>query len=107
MDGDMIHSTWDELRKAFEQCVGAGYDAAWSMPKSYYTDPAVLALEREHLFATEWICIGRGEEIAILGDFMTFQLCDEPLVAVRGQDGKARVLSNVFRHRGSLLTEGR
>lgn len=102
----MVHSNWDELHKAFEQCAGAGYDSAWSMPKSYYTDPAVLALEREHLFGKEWVCIGRGEEIGTPGDYMTFQLCDEPLVAVRGNDGKARVLSNVCRHRGSLLTEG-
>jgi len=25
-----------------------GYDAAWSMPKSYYTDPEILQLERDH-----------------------------------------------------------
>jgi phenylpropionate dioxygenase-like ring-hydroxylating dioxygenase large terminal subunit len=102
----MVHSNLGELRTAFEQCSAAGYDGAWSMPKSYYTDPAVLELEREHLFGKEWICIGRAEEIGKRGDYMTFQLCDEPLVAVRGNDGKARVLSNVCRHRGSLLTEG-
>ena len=56
------------------------------MPKAYYTDPAVLGLERKHLFGREWICIGRVEEIAEPGDYMSFQLCDDPLIAVRGKD---------------------
>ena len=72
-----------------------------------YCDPAVLGLEREHLYGREWICIGRSDEVPKPGDYMTFMLCDEPLVAVRGEDQKIRVLSNVCRHRGALLTEGR
>lgn len=32
------------------------------MATEYYTDPDVLALEREHLFGTEWICLGRVDE---------------------------------------------
>ncbi len=103
----MAHGNLADLRKALQQCDGLGYDEAWSMPKSYYTDPAVLELEREHLFGKEWICIGRVEEVSKPGDYMTFQLCDEPLVAVRDNDGKVRVLSNVCRHRGSLLAAGR
>jgi len=95
------------LARALRLSEELGYDAAWSMPKSYYTDPAVLELERDHLFGREWICIGRSEEIAKPGDHMTFQLCNEPLVAVRAEDGKVRVLSNVCRHRGALLAEGR
>jgi phenylpropionate dioxygenase-like ring-hydroxylating dioxygenase large terminal subunit len=96
-----------ELSVALKRCQRLAYDDAWSMPKAYYTDPAVLALEREHLFAREWICIGRVEEVANPGDFMTFQLCEEPLIAVRGKDGKVRVLSNVCRHRGTVLADGR
>ena len=37
----------------------SGYDEAWSMPKAFYTDPDLLGLEKDHLFAREWICIGR------------------------------------------------
>ena len=95
------------LDAALKQSEVVGYDEAWSMPKSYYTDPKLLDIEREQLFGKEWICIGRSEEINNGGDYMTFQLCDEPLVAVRGEDGKIRVLSNVCRHRGALLAEGR
>jgi len=95
-----------DLSEALKRSERLGYDEAWSMPNSYYTDPTVLKLEREHLFGREWICIGRVEEIANPGDYMTFQLCNEPLIAVRGKDGVARVLSNVCRHRGTVLTDG-
>ncbi len=103
----MAHNNLGELGRALKQSEKLGYDQAWSMPKTYYTDPAVLALEHEHLFGKEWICIGRVEEVARPGDYMTFQLCDEPLVAVRGSDHKVRVFSNVCRHRGALLAQGR
>jgi len=76
------------------------------MPKAYYTDPEILALEREKLFGAEWICLGRADELPQPGDFITFQLCDEPVVAIRGDDGRIRVLSNVCRHRGAIIATG-
>ena len=102
----MAQDVLSTLGEALKQSEMLDYDQAWSMPKSYYTDPEVLALERKHLFGKEWICIGRSEEVSKPGDFMTFQLCDEPLVAIRGDDDKIRVLSNVCRHRGALLARG-
>lgn len=77
------------------------------MPSSFYSDPALLELERRELFGNEWVCIGRVDEIPTPGDHLTFQLCDEPLVAVHGEDGVVRVLSNVCRHRGALVVDGR
>ena len=103
----MAYESLEALGAALKRSETLDYDQAWSMPKSYYIDPEVLAIERDRLFGREWICIGRGEELPSPGDFMTFQLCDEPLVAVRGDDGKIRILSNVCRHRGALLAEGR
>lgn len=94
------------IRSALAAAGTADHSAAWSMPGGWYTDPAILALEREHLFHRDWVCIGRADEVPQPGDHMAFTLCDEPLVAVRGQDGAIRVLSNVCRHRGALLAEG-
>ncbi|MGV8985127.1 MAG: aromatic ring-hydroxylating oxygenase subunit alpha [Cypionkella sp.] len=94
------------LSVAMKDSETLAYDQAWSMPAGYYTDPDLLALEREKLFGTEWICVGRADELPEPGDFITFQLCDEPLVAIRGDDGKIRVLSNVCRHRGAIIATG-
>ena len=97
----------DAVRAALAAAVSAGYDNSWTMPREAYTDPEVLSLERSQLFGQEWVCIGRVDEIPEPGDFMTFQLCDEPLVAVRGDDMTVRVMSNVCRHRGALIASGK
>ncbi|MBX9456508.1 MAG: aromatic ring-hydroxylating dioxygenase subunit alpha [Rhizobium sp.] len=96
-----------DLSAALAELESAGYESAWSMPASYYADPEILALEKEHLFGKEWVCIGRVEEVADPGDSMAFTLCEQPLVAVRGDDSKIRVFSNVCRHRGAILVDGK
>ncbi|WP_158970376.1 aromatic ring-hydroxylating oxygenase subunit alpha [Chachezhania sediminis] len=103
----MATGAYRHVAEALRQAEHAGYDEAWSMPRAYYVDPGILAEERERLFGTEWICFGRAEEVGQPGDYLAFQLCDEPLVAVRGQDGVLRLFSNVCRHRGAVLAEGK
>jgi phenylpropionate dioxygenase-like ring-hydroxylating dioxygenase large terminal subunit len=100
-------SVFSDLRLALKSSEDLGYDSAWAMPRAFYVDPDVLALEKKHLFGSEWICIGRAEEVPDIGDSMAFTLCDEPLVAVRGDDRKIRVFANVCRHRGAILVEGK
>jgi phenylpropionate dioxygenase-like ring-hydroxylating dioxygenase large terminal subunit len=92
---------------ALQKVGGLSYDRARAMPGGFYTDPRVLALEREQLFMREWICVGRREEVAEPGDFMAIQICDEPVIVIRGEDGKIRALSNVCRHRGTVMASGR
>ena len=85
----------------------ATYERGWSMPSAMYRDPEVLALERERLFQSQWIGIGRREEVAHPGDYMALSILDEPVVVVHGADGILRAFSNVCRHRGMLITEGK
>ena len=92
---------------ALEQVEELSYDRAWSMPSAFYTDPTILAMERERLFIREWICLGRVEEVPKTGDFMALDICGEPLVAVRGLDAKIRAFSNVCRHRGMPIARGK
>ena len=85
----------------------ASYESAWAMPGAFYTDPAVLGAELEHLFRRQWLCVGRVEEVARPGDFMAFDIVDEPVVVMRGADGRLRALSNVCRHRAMPLAAGK
>ncbi len=96
----------EALVRTLEQVSQRPYDQAWGMPAAFYTDPALAAVERRQLFGQEWICVGREQELAAPGDFLTAQVGDEPLLVTRGQDGVLRCLSNVCRHRGALLAEG-
>jgi phenylpropionate dioxygenase-like ring-hydroxylating dioxygenase large terminal subunit len=95
------------LGQTLQRYSALGYERAWSMPKEFYTDPKLLSLEREQLFQREWICVGRAEELAEPGDYVAFQAGNEPVVVIHGTDGKLRALSNVCRHRGTLLVSGR
>lgn len=95
------------IAAALRDAADRGHDMARTMPAAFYTDPGFLELEREHLFAKEWHCVGRVEEIAEPGQYMTYRLLDEPLVIVHGDDGGIRALSNVCRHRGTLIAEGK
>ncbi|MBS0577747.1 MAG: aromatic ring-hydroxylating dioxygenase subunit alpha [Proteobacteria bacterium] len=92
---------------ALERTAELPYERAWSMPSAFYTDPAILALERERLFGQEWLCVGRREEVARPGDYMALELCDEPVVVIHGLDGVLRAFANVCRHRGMPIARGK
>lgn len=77
------------------------------MPALYYTSPAFLEAESDEVLRREWMCIGHVGELRKPGDFFTTELLGEQLLAVHSEDGVIRVLSNVCRHRGNLVAEGR
>src|SRR6187402_120937 len=75
------------------------------LPRAAYTDEAVLAFEREHIFARAWSCVGREQELARPGEFLRACVAGEELLVVRGVDLELRAFHNVCRHRGLLLME--
>ena len=79
---------------------------AWTLPSSLYTDQSVFAAEKEKIFARTWQVVGHASQIANPGDFFTTELVGEPLVFVRGLDGKLRGFYNVCRHRAGPPAEG-
>jgi phenylpropionate dioxygenase-like ring-hydroxylating dioxygenase large terminal subunit len=103
----MNDATIGTLGETLARYNGEPYERAWSMPRGFYTDAEVLALEVDHLFLREWICVGRVEEVAEPGDFFVFRICDESIVVMCGQDRKVRAFSNVCRHRGALVASGK
>ena len=94
------------IEQALSEIRGHGFDRSRTMPNEFYTSEEFLEYEREEIFRKEWICLGRVDEIPNPGDYFTTELIDEPLLVVRGQDDKVRVLSNVCRHRSSVIAEG-
>ena len=73
--------------------------ACTTLPPQAYTDPGLYELEVETIFKHEWLLIGRSNDIPEPGDWLTFQIIDDPLLIVRGTDGVIRAFSNVCRHR--------
>jgi len=77
-----------------------------TIPFDWYSDPAVLRLERERIFRRTWQYAGRTDQVAEPGAFFTCDLGGVPIVVVRDDDSGLRAFLNVCRHRGSLVCEG-
>src|SRR4051812_42000514 len=69
-------------------------------PGLVYGSPEVLALEKSRVFMKDWLCVGRIEEVASPGDFMTHIVLGEPIVVTRDERGELNAFSNVCAHRG-------
>ena len=77
-----------------------------TLPFDWYSDPAVLRLERDRIFRRTWQYAGRADQVAEPGAFFTCDLGGVPIVVVRDKESGLRAFLNVCRHRGSLVCEG-
>ena len=76
-----------------------------SLPASWYTDPAILALENDRIFRRTWQYIGRTDQLTKPGDYVTGDAGNVPVVVVRNEQG-LRGFVNVCRHRRHLVMTG-
>lgn len=74
-----------------------------TLPREYYTDPAIFAREQERIFRAMWVCAGRLEEIAAPGAFVVREIAGESLILTRDESGALHALHNVCRHRGTRI----
>ena len=87
--------------------VSRPFNQARAMPPSVYTSEDFLALETSSIFANEWFCVGRADALANSGDYVTLDLANQPIIVLRDKEGVLKAMSNVCRHRMSVLLEGR
>jgi len=82
----------------------ATYDAnaplaeAATIPAPWYVDSRIAELEARAVFSKTWQMVGRKEQVAGPGQFVTANVTGEPIVVVRGTDGVLRGFYNVCRH---------
>ncbi|HTD36386.1 MAG TPA: aromatic ring-hydroxylating dioxygenase subunit alpha [Candidatus Limnocylindrales bacterium] len=76
---------------------------AHTLEGRYYHSPEIFGRERERIFAREWICAGRLEELQRPGDYVVAEVAGESLIVVRGKDERVRAFYNVCRHRGTRI----
>jgi phenylpropionate dioxygenase-like ring-hydroxylating dioxygenase large terminal subunit len=80
-------------------------EEGWTLPASWYTDPDVLRLEEQRLFARSWQYAGRAAAVEEPGCFLAVRAGNVPLVVARGKDGVLRAFVNVCRHRGHIVVQ--
>jgi benzoate/toluate 1,2-dioxygenase alpha subunit len=71
--------------------------------RDLYIDEELFALEQEHFFANTWNYVGHDSQIPKAGDYLRAEIAGQPLIVVRHQDDRVRVLMNRCAHKGSRL----
>ncbi|MCP4327239.1 MAG: Rieske 2Fe-2S domain-containing protein [Alphaproteobacteria bacterium] len=79
------------------------FEDARPIPPEIHHSRAFLELEREAMFAREWICVGRADEIAAHGDYLTHNIAGVPIIVVRQADGSIKAFVNACAHRFTRL----
>src|SRR5689334_5865015 len=77
--------------------------SARTIPNTWYTSPEVAAAERRAVFGSTWQMVGRAEQVAAPGSYLTADVAGEPIAVVRGDDGVLRAFFNVCRHRAAPI----
>ncbi|MFB2977186.1 aromatic ring-hydroxylating dioxygenase subunit alpha [Microseira sp. BLCC-F43] len=78
---------------------------AKTLPGEYYTSAEIYQRERERIFSSRWLCIGRGEQIPHPGNYLLVNIGTESIIIVRSNNGEVRSFYNVCRHRGTRLCQ--
>jgi choline monooxygenase len=92
-------------------------ECAHTLASRFYTDPAMLDVEKARIFRRTWQLVGTlghacGEvngvkrTIADPESFFTTDVAGEPVIVVRDKQGTLRAFSNVCRHRAGPIALG-
>jgi len=92
-------------------------ESAQTLASNFYTDHAILEIEKARIFRHTWQLVGTldhacGEvngvprTIADPESFFTADIAGEPILVVRDKQGTLRAFSNVCRHRAGPIALG-
>ena len=94
-------------RKSAARPVPHAIEVADRIPKQRYYDAEVFRLEAELLWPRVWQMACRLDEIPGAQDFVEYEILDQSVLVVRGDDLEVRAFQNACRHRGVRVAEGR
>ena len=73
------------------------------LPSWTYKSKELLEIEKESLFFNHWQLICHQSDLSSVGDFLTFDLCNERILIIRDNENIIRAFYNLCRHRGSRV----
>lgn len=88
----------------FTKAFGLGTDP---VAVEAYISPEWFEKEREKVFKTSWLCVGRVENLPENGSYFTrdIEVIRASILVTRAEDGKIRAFRNVCKHRGNKLAQ--
>lgn len=78
-------------------------ERAHTIPSLWYFDADIAKAEREGVFGDTWQLVGRAEQVAAPGSFLTADIAGEPVLVVRDEQGTLRAFHNVCRHKAAQV----
>lgn len=81
------------------------YVGSEEVPKSRFTSAEFAALEKEYVWMKTWQFACLEDEIKEPGSHVVYDVADESLIIIRGNDGVVRALHNACLHRGTRLAD--
>ena len=76
------------------------------LPGGRYTDPAFMALEKDHLWRKSWLLAAHIDEVPEPGCFLLWENAGQPVVIVHSESGGVNAFYNTCSHRGApVVTE--
>jgi choline monooxygenase len=105
------------ISKPLHLDVNEQIECAHTLASRFYTDPAILEIEKARIFRRTWQLVGTlshacgdvdgvKRTIADPEGFFTADVGSEPIVVVRDKLGTLRAFSNVCRHRAGPIASG-
>lgn len=76
------------------------------VPAENYISADFARREAEFLWSRVWQMACREEEIPKVGDYYTYDICDQSVIVIRVAADEIKAYHNVCPHRGRTLTEG-
>ena len=71
--------------------------------RDVYLSQELFDLEMERLWRNTWIYVGHDSQVPNIGDFYSTEIARQPLIMLRDEGGKVRVLMNRCAHKGARL----
>lgn len=96
----MSNHLTDELRR-FDSTLPL--ERARTAPSSWYFDQEVYALEKKAVFGSTWQMVGRVDQVAESGAYITTEIAGEPILVIRDEKDVLRAFFNVCRHKATVV----
>ncbi|MBS1610209.1 MAG: aromatic ring-hydroxylating dioxygenase subunit alpha [Bacteroidetes bacterium] len=79
------------------------YKSGYSLEQAFYTSPEVFDAEWEAIFRKNWLYAGNTAQVKEPGDYFLYQLRNDSVIIIRGNDGAIYAHYNTCTHRGSAI----
>lgn len=81
-------------------------ERAWTPPAEWYVEPEFFDLDLRRAIWANWQPVGRLEQVAAPGQYLTGDVCGRPFIVLRDEQGELRAFHNACRHHAAEVAQG-